>query len=134
MTEGWKPHLLKQDAPNAPNAKLFVQFWWKENVSRVKTHKKYTPSDKSVWLIYLCTCRKCGGQYVGKSKTKFKLRHSNHKREIKTKMGELGHHYGGDTCCGYENFSVILIEQVQFKNMDFLAKRGFTICMDIIYL
>ena len=50
---------------------------------------------------------------MGKSKNKFKLRHSNHKREIKTKMGGLGHHYGGDTGCGYKNFSVILIEKIQ---------------------
>jgi hypothetical protein len=31
------------------------------------------------WLIYLATCRNCQGQYVGKSKTKFKTRHSNKK-------------------------------------------------------
>ena len=63
------------------------------------TQKTYTIRQKltcdSDWLIYLSTCKKCGGQYVGKSKTKFKLRHSNHKQEIKNKMGGLGHHYGG---------------------------------------
>ena len=61
---------------------------------------------------------------MGKSKTKFKLRHSNHKQEIKKKTGGLGHHYnetsGG---CGYENFSVILIEQVREKTVEFLAER-----------
>ena len=93
-----------------------------ENTQKIYTIRQKLTCD-SDWLIYLCTCRKCGGQYVGKSKTKFKLRHSNHKREIKTKMGGLGHHYGGDTGCGYENFSVILIEQVKFKTMDFLAER-----------
>ena len=77
----------------------------------------------SDWLIYLSTCQKCGGQYVGKSKTKFKLRHSNHKQEVKKQMGGLGHHYGGENGCGYSNFSVILIEQVKFKTMDFLAER-----------
>ena len=91
------------------------------------THKKYTIRQKmtcdSDWLIYLSTCKKCGGQYVGKSKTKFKLRHSNHKQEIKNQMGGLGNHYGGNSGCGYENFSVILIEQVKFKTMDFLAER-----------
>ena len=77
----------------------------------------------SDWLIYLCTCKKCGGQYVGKSKTKFKVRHSNHKQEVKNQVGGLGHHYGGQTGCGYQNFSVILIERIQHKNMDFLAER-----------
>ena len=36
----------------------------------------------SDWLIYLATCKNCQGQYVGKSKTPFKIRHSNHKQEI----------------------------------------------------
>ena len=36
-----------------------------------------------VFLYNLDTCKKCEGQYVGKSETKFKLRHSNHKQEIK---------------------------------------------------
>ena len=91
------------------------------------TRKTYTIRQKltcdSDWLIYLSTCKKCGGQYVGKSKTKFKLRHSNHKQEIKNKMGGLGHHYGGENGCGYANFSVILIEQIKFKTMEFLAER-----------
>ena len=66
----------------------------------------------------------CHGQYVGKNKTIFKLRHSNHKREIKNDIGGLGHHYheakGG---CGYDNFTVILIEQVALKTPQFLAER-----------
>ena len=41
----------------------------------------YNLNDSS-WLIYLATCKKCRGQYVGKSQTVFKKRHSNHKREI----------------------------------------------------
>ena len=41
------------------------------------------------WVIYLITCKKCKGQYVGKSKTSFKLRHSNHKMEIKNEKGGL---------------------------------------------
>jgi hypothetical protein len=32
--------------------------------------------------IYLATCQRCGGQYLGKSTKAFKLRHSNHKEEI----------------------------------------------------
>ena len=91
------------------------------------THKKYKIRQKltcdSDWVIYLSTCKKCDGQYVGKSKTKFKVRHSNHKQEIKNKTGGLGHHYGGVGGCGYENMSVILIEQVEHKTFDFLAER-----------
>ena len=49
---------------------------------------------------------------MGKSKTKFKVRHSNHKQEIKNQLG-----------CGYQNFSVILIERIVHKNLDFLAER-----------
>ena len=77
----------------------------------------------SAWLIYLCSCKKCGGQYVGKSKTPFMLRHSNHKQEIKKKVGGLGTHYGGSGGCGYENISIVLIEEVEFKTFVFLAKR-----------
>ena len=77
----------------------------------------------SDWVIYLCSCKKCGGQYVGKSKTPFKTRHSNHKQEINKKIGGLGHHYGGSGGCGYANFSVPIIDQVKLKTMDFLAKK-----------
>ena len=66
------------------------------------TQRKYPIKQRldctSDWLIYLVTCKKCKGQYVGKSKTIFKLRHSNHKREIKNEIGGLGHHYGGRNC------------------------------------
>ena len=77
----------------------------------------------SAWVIYLCTCKKCGGQYVGKSKTPFKIRHSNHKQEIKNKIGGLGHHYGGSGGCGYPNFSVTIIEEIEHKIFSFLAER-----------
>ena len=38
----------------------------------------------SSFVVYLVTCTRCQGQYVGKSVTAFKKRHSNHKQEIKT--------------------------------------------------
>ena len=72
-------------------------------------------------VIYLVTCKKCRGQYVGKSKTVFKIRHSNHKQEIKRGYGGLGHHYGGERGCGYENLSVQIIEKVD--SLENLAKR-----------
>ena len=60
---------------------------------------------------------------MGKSKTLFKVRHSNHKQEIKKQTGGLGHHYGGCGGCGYENVSITLIEQVRKKTLPFLAER-----------
>ena len=77
----------------------------------------------SDYVIYLGTCRKCQGQYVGKSQTIFKKRHSNHKQEVKKKVGGLGHHYGGDRGCGYENISMTIIEEVEVKTPEFLAER-----------
>ena len=91
------------------------------------TGKEYLIREKldcnSDWLIYLATCTKCQGQYVGKSKTKFKLRHSNHKQEVKKKIGGLGHHYGDGGPCSYEHMSIQLIEKVKHQNFDFLAHR-----------
>ena len=60
---------------------------------------------------------------MGKSKTDFKRRHSNHKQEIKKEVGGLGHHYGGIGGCGYKNFSVVLREEVEEKTMKYLAER-----------
>ena len=72
-----------------------------------RTQKIYNIRQKvdcdSEWVIYLITCKKCSGQYVGKSKTKFKIRHSNHKQEVKKIIGGLGGHYGGVGGCGYQN-------------------------------
>ena len=53
----------------------------------------------------------------------FKIRHSNHKQEVKKQVGGLGQHYGGGGGCGYENVSITLIEQVREKTFEFLAKR-----------
>ena len=92
------------------------------NTGKTYNIKQRVDCDSS-WVIYLCSCQKCGGQYVGKSKTPFKLRHSNHKQEVKKKIGGLGHHYGGSGGCGYENMSIIIIEEVKFKTFEFLAKR-----------
>ena len=92
-----------------------------------RTEKRYKIKQKidcdSSWLIYLSTCKKCKGQYVGKSQTSFKKRHSNHKREIKNEIGGLGHHYGGSGGCGYQNVSIVLIEEVEVKTPKYLAER-----------
>lgn len=77
----------------------------------------------SDWVIYLVTCRRCQGQYVGKSKTPFKKRHSNHKQEVREKIGGLGHHYGSGGPCNYEHMQIQLIEQVEKKNLESLAER-----------
>ena len=95
--------------------------------SSSNTGKTYTIRQKvncdSDWVIYLGTCKRCKGQYVGKSKTPFKKRHSNHKQEIKNNIGGLGHHYGGRGGCGYQSISITIIEQVEKKTLDFLAER-----------
>ena len=90
------------------------------------TQRRYPIRQKltcdSSYVIYLATCRKCGGQYVGKSTTIFKKRHSNHKMEVKKQIGGLGHHYGGKGC-GYENLSIQIIEGVQQGDQTALADR-----------
>ena len=76
----------------------------------------------SSFVIYLATCKRCRGQYVGKSTTIFKKRHSNHKQEIKREYGGLGHHYGGKGC-GYENLSMQIIDQVDQGDQAALARQ-----------
>ena len=96
------------------------------NFTSTNTQKSYPIRKKlncdSSYLIYLATCKQCRGQYVGKSQTPFKKRHSNHKQEIRKKIGGLGHHYGGNGC-GYENFSVQLIDQVEEGDRVALAEK-----------
>ena len=77
----------------------------------------------SSYIIYLGTCLKCGGQYVGKSSRPFNRRHSGHKQEIKNLVGGLGHHYGGPKGCGYNNISMQIIEKVAAGDETELAKR-----------
>ena len=60
---------------------------------------------------------------VGKSKTPFKKRHSNHKQEVRKQIGGLGHHYGSGGQCNYEHMQIQIIEQVEVKNMESLAER-----------
>ena len=77
----------------------------------------------SKFIIYLGTCKKCGGQYVGQSSQQFNRRHSGHKQEIKNLVGGLGHHYGGPKGCGYSNLSMQIIEKVTEGDLAELAKR-----------
>jgi hypothetical protein len=78
---------------------------------------------QSTFIIYLGTCQKCSGQYVGKSTQPFTRRHSGHKQEVKNKIGGLGQHYGGVRGCGYENLKIMIIEQVEIGNHEVLGKR-----------
>ena len=91
------------------------------------TTKRYTIQQHmtcdSAFVLYLVTCSRCNGQYVGKSATPFKKRHSNHKQEVKKRLGGLGQHYGGARACCYQDMSIVLIEQVEMGNMSLLAKR-----------
>ena len=63
------------------------------NFKSTNTQRSYKIKQKlncdSSYVIYLATCQKCKGQYVGKSTTPFKKRHSNHKQEIKKQYGGL---------------------------------------------
>ena len=77
----------------------------------------------SSFVVYLATCRRCSGQYVGKSQTDFKRRHSNHKQEIRWSKGGLGQHFGGARACSYQDLSIQLIEHVEQGNKSLLAKR-----------
>ena len=90
------------------------------------TEKTYKIKQKldctSSFVIYLATCKKCKGQYVGKSQTPFKMRHSNHKQEVKKQVGGLGQHYGG-TGCGYTNISIQIIDQVKEGDTRALEKQ-----------
>ena len=85
---------------------------------KINHHLKCTSS----FVIYLATCKKCGGQYVGKSQTQFKTRHSNHKSEIKKMIGGLSHHYGGEKGCGYKNISIQIIDQVEQGDKEALVQ------------
>ena len=61
---------------------------------------------------------------MGKSKTKFKLRHSNHKQEVKKQIGGLGSHYGGVGGCGYINMSIQIIEHIEQKKLEEFGNEG----------
>ena len=95
------------------------------NFSSTNTQKTYRIRHHltcdSDFVIYLATCVKCEGQYVGKSTTPFKKRHSNHKQEVKREYGGLGKHYGGKGC-GYENMRIQIIDQVERGNPEALAE------------
>ena len=60
---------------------------------------------------------------MGKSTTPFKLRHSNHKKEIEKGRGGLGNHFGGQRACSYQDVQIILIEGVEKGNQKLLEKR-----------
>ena len=78
---------------------------------------------QSNFIIYLGTCQKCAGQYVGKSTQPLSRRHSGHKQEVKNKIRGLGQHYGGVRGCGYGNLKIMIIEQVENGNHEMLARR-----------
>ena len=98
-----------------------------EYFKSTNTKKSYKIRQKvdcqSSYIIYLGTCQKCHGQYVGKSTQPFRKRHSGHKQEIKNQIGGLGQHYGGARGCGYENLKITIIEQVEVGNSELLGKR-----------
>ena len=90
------------------------------------TRKKYkihqNLSCSSRFIVYLATCKKCAGQYVGKSTQMFKRRHSGHKQEVKRCYGGLGQHYGGQHGCGYLNLTIQIVDQVEIGNNEALGE------------
>ena len=98
------------------------KYFTSKNTGRRYTMQQRITCDSS-FVIYLGSCLKCGGQYVGKSTQQFKRRHSGHKQEIKNMIGGLGHHYGGPRGCGYSNISIQIIEKVKQGDHAQLAKR-----------
>ena len=98
-----------------------------EHLKSTNTKKTYKIRQKvdyqSAYIIYLGTCQKCHGQYVGKSTQPFRKRHSGHKQEIKNQIGGLGQHYGGARGCGYENLKIMIIEQVEHGDSELLGRR-----------
>ena len=63
------------------------------------------------------------GPIRGKISDPSKIRHSNHKQEIRWKKGGLGKHFGGSIICSYKDISLTIIEQVDEGNRLVLAKR-----------
>ena len=90
------------------------------NTKKIYTIRKNLDCN-STYVVYLGTCLKCKGQYVGKTSRAFKARHSGHKSEIKRQYGGLGHHYGGDNGCGYGMVSMQIIDQVEQGDDEALA-------------
>ena len=92
------------------------------NTRKIYPIRKHLTCESS-FVIYLGTCTRCKGQYIGKSTRQFKRRHSGHKQEIKNCIGGLGHHYGGDGGCGYANLTIQVIDQVEQDDHQALADR-----------
>ena len=90
------------------DAKWLVQFLNRGQIFQARIQRRSIQSN-TILHVYHGTCKKCGGQYVGESTRKFKQRHSGHK-QVKRKYGGLGHHYGGQSGCGYESISMQIIE------------------------
>ena len=63
------------------------------------------------------------GQYTGKCETSFKVRHSNHKREIKTNKGGLGEHFHNSECKFDNHYSVTLIDSVKEGDKKALKRK-----------
>ena len=91
------------------------------NTKKIYTIQQNLTCD-STYTVYLATCKKCNGQYVGKSSQTFKKRHSGNKQEVKNRIGGLGGHYGGSSGCGYDQFSVQIIDQVEHGDDEALAQ------------
>ena len=114
----FKCNHCKVSCPKMKETKTFSS----TNTKKIYKIRDHMDCD-STFVVYLITCNRCRGQYIGKSVTSFKKRHSNHKVEIRNKKGGLGQHYGGQRQCGYQDVSITLIEKVETGNRALLADR-----------
>ena len=120
--------MLTQDALSVRKkchaCKILIEGKTFKSTNTIKAYKiRQQINCQSPFIIYLGTCQKCSGKYVGKSTQPFTRRHSGHKQEIKNKIGGLGQHYGGVQGCGYENLKITIIEQVEIGNHEELGRR-----------
>ena len=105
------PFWAQVAAISVKKSAMLAQLLTRGQHSGVQTLRKFTTLENT-FIIYLGTCSRCKGQYIGKSTQPFKRRHSGHKQEIKNRIGGLGHHYGGDGGCSYQHLTVQVIDQV----------------------
>ena len=109
---------------NCHACKILIEGKIFKSTNSAKTYKiNQKVNCQSKYVVYLVTCQKCFGQYVGKSTQTFARRHSGHKQEIKNRIGGLGQHYGGQQGCGYASLKATIIERVEEGNPDLLARR-----------
>ena len=87
-----------------------------------RTYKmRYRLNCKSTFVVYLVTCPRqgCPALYTGSTTKTIMARHGGHRQEIREKGSNLGIHFSQ---CGYENFSLQLIDCVKEGEVEALGR------------